>query len=66
MSKVIIVIEGGCVQAVLSDDPNTNMTIINYNTQKKTPNFKYIHQPNSSFELANVWRAPIDPITLDV
>lgn len=62
-TKVIIVIEGGCVQCVQSNKPeNLEVIVVDYDGQDLLANRKEV----APREFADVWPIPIDPITLDV
>lgn len=63
MTRVIVIVEGGCVQAVQADDPDIEVTIVDYDCQEENLNLK---RTDGSTASADVWQAIVDPITLDI
>ena len=61
MPKVIIVVEGGCVQEVQTDDPALDIFVVDHDGQEENPNTRMVDGSP-----ADVWPATIHPITLDI
>lgn len=62
-TKVVIVIEGGCIQCVQSDNPeNLEVIVVDYDGQDLSENQKEV----TPGEFADVWPAMINPLSLDV
>ena len=61
-TKVLIIVEGGCIQAVQSSDLNTQITIIDYDTDGSDEHARQI----APKEWARVYSAYVEPITLKV
>lgn len=60
--KVVVIVEGGCVQAIQSNDPELNIIIVDYDGQDLLANRKEM----APGEFADVWPASVEPITLDL
>lgn len=62
-TKVVVIIEGGCVQWVQSDNPEqVEVIVVDYDGQDLLANRKEV----TPGEFADVWPAMIDPLTLDL
>lgn len=61
MAKVIVIVEGGCVQEVQTDDSTIDVIIVDYDGREENPNTQRING-----HPADVWPATLYPITLDI
>lgn len=63
MIKVVVIVEGGCVQWVQSDNPEqVEVIVVDYDGQDLLANRKEM----APGEFADVWPASVEPITLDL
>lgn len=60
-TKVIVIVSGGCIRDIQTNDPTLDAIVVDYDCNEETPNTRIVDD-----NLADVWPVTLSPITLDV
>lgn len=64
--KIVLAIEGGCLQQVLAENPDAlDVKVIDYDAQDELATLTAVPQGDGTTRMADVWPAIVDPLPGD-